>query len=52
MLYSDIVKKRIRQSFDHLNNRRWDEVLKAVAPNVHTSAGSSPLSISRSTTSG
>ena len=35
MLYSYIVKKRIRQSFDHLNNHRWDEVLKAVAPNVH-----------------
>ena len=31
MLYSYIVKKRIRQSFDHLNNHRWDEVLKAVA---------------------
>ena len=35
MLYSYIVKKRIRQSFDHLNNHRWDEVLKEVAPNVH-----------------
>ena len=35
MLYSYVVKKRIRQSFDHLNNHRWDEVLKAVAPNVH-----------------
>ena len=76
MLYSYIVKKRIRQSFDHLNNHRWDEVLKAVAPNVHhrlagTHAlsgerhdkealrrwfervgASSPISISRSTTSG
>ena len=35
MLYTYIVKKRIRQSIDHLNNHRWDEVLKAVAPNVH-----------------
>ena len=35
MLYSYIVKKLIRQSFDHLNNHRWDELLKAVAPNVH-----------------
>ena len=35
MLYSYIVKKRIRQTFDHVNNHRWDEVLKAVAPNVH-----------------
>ena len=76
MLYSYIVKKRIRQSFDHLNNHRWDEALKAVAPNVHhrlpaptrlvvsattkkpcaaglsASAASSPISISRSTTSG
>lgn len=35
MLYSYIVKKLIRQSFDHVNNHRWDELLKAVAPNVH-----------------
>ena len=76
MLYSYIVKKRIQQSFNHLNNHRWDEMLKAVAPNVHhrlpganslggerhekkpcaaglsASAASSPISISRSTTSG
>ena len=35
MLYSYIVEKLIRQSFDHINNRRWDEVVKAAAPNVH-----------------
>jgi hypothetical protein len=35
MLYSYFVKKLIRQSFDHVNNHRWDELLKAVAPNVH-----------------
>jgi ketosteroid isomerase-like protein len=35
MLYSYIVKKLIRQSFDHVNNHRWDELLNAVAPNVH-----------------
>jgi hypothetical protein len=35
MLYSCIVKKRIRQTFDHVNNHRWDEAVKAVAPHVH-----------------
>jgi hypothetical protein len=35
MLYSYIVKKSIRQSFDHVNNHRWDEAVKAVAPHVH-----------------
>ncbi len=35
MIYSYVVEKRIRQSFDDLNNHRWDEVLKAVAANVH-----------------
>ena len=35
MLYSYFVKKLIRQSFDHVNHHRWDELLKAVAPNVH-----------------
>ena len=35
MLYSRIVKNLIRQSFDHVNHRRWDELLKAVAPNIH-----------------
>jgi len=32
MLYSYSVEKLIRQSF---NNHRWDELLKAVAPNIH-----------------
>jgi ketosteroid isomerase-like protein len=35
MLYSYIVEKRIRQTFDHVNNHRWDEAVKAVAPHVH-----------------
>jgi ketosteroid isomerase-like protein len=34
-MYSYFVKKLIRHSFDHVNNRRWDALLKAVAPNVH-----------------
>lgn len=35
MLYSYIVKKRIRQTFDHVNNHRWNEGVEAVAPHVH-----------------
>ncbi|MET0761787.1 MAG: nuclear transport factor 2 family protein [Thermoleophilaceae bacterium] len=35
MLYSSIVKRRIRQSFDHVNDHRWDELLRSIAPNVH-----------------
>ncbi len=35
MLYSYIVKKRIQETFDHVNNHRWDEALRAVAPRVH-----------------
>ena len=35
MLYSYIVKKRIRQTFDHVNNHRWVEAVKAIAPHVH-----------------
>src|SRR5881392_1325970 len=35
MLYSYIVKKEIRKTFDHVNNHRWDEAVKAVAPHVH-----------------
>ena len=35
MLYSYFVKKLVRQSFDHVNNHRWDELLRPVAPNVH-----------------
>ena len=35
MLYSYFVEKSIRQSFDHVNNHRWDEAVKAVAAHVH-----------------
>jgi ketosteroid isomerase-like protein len=35
MLYSYFVEKLIRQSFDHVNNHRWDKLLKGVAPNIH-----------------
>ena len=35
MLYSYIVEKEIRKTFDHVNNHRWDEAVKAVAPHVH-----------------
>ena len=35
MLYSYIVKKKIGQTFEHVNNHRWDEAVEAVAPNVH-----------------
>jgi ketosteroid isomerase-like protein len=34
-LYSYFVEKSIRQSFDDVNNHRWDAVLKATAPHVH-----------------
>jgi ketosteroid isomerase-like protein len=35
MLYSFFVKRLIRQSFDHVNNRCWVTLLTSVAPNVH-----------------
>lgn len=35
MIYSYIVKKEIRKTFDHVNNHRWDEAVKAVASNVY-----------------
>ena len=31
MIYGYIVKKEIRKTFDHVNNHRWDEAVKAVA---------------------
>jgi len=34
MIYSLIVKSRIRQSFDQVNNRQWDELLGSIAPDV------------------
>ena len=35
MIYQSIVKKRIRQSFDQVNNRRWDDLMRSIEPNVH-----------------
>ena len=35
MLYSYIVKKKIAQTFDHVNNHQWDKAVEAVAQNVH-----------------
>jgi ketosteroid isomerase-like protein len=35
MLYSYVVEKSIRQSFDHVNNHRWDEAVIALVPHVH-----------------
>ena len=35
MLYGYIVKNEIRKTFDHVNNHRWDDAVKAVAPHVH-----------------
>jgi ketosteroid isomerase-like protein len=35
VVYSLIVKSRIRQSFDQVNNRRWDDLMESIDPNVH-----------------
>ncbi len=35
MIYSSIVKKRIRQSFDQVNNHAWDALMTSIAPDVH-----------------
>jgi ketosteroid isomerase-like protein len=35
MIYSAIVKSRIRQSFEQVNDQRWDELLGSIAPGVH-----------------
>jgi hypothetical protein len=35
MRCSYIVEKEIRKTFDHVNNHRWDEAVKAVAPHAH-----------------
>jgi ketosteroid isomerase-like protein len=35
MLYSYIVKKKIRQTFDHVNQHHWDETVRDVAPKIH-----------------
>ncbi|MFN9987647.1 MAG: nuclear transport factor 2 family protein [Pirellula sp.] len=35
MFYSFFVKRLIRQSFDHVNERRWDQLLTSISPTVH-----------------
>lgn len=35
MIYSSIVRMKIRQTFDHVNNHRWDKAVEALAPSVH-----------------
>ncbi len=35
MIYSSIVKMKIRQTFDHVNNHRWDKATEALAPHIH-----------------
>ena len=35
MIYGTIVKKRIRQGFDQVNDHRWDELMGSIAPDVH-----------------
>ncbi len=35
MIYGSIVKSKIRQTFDHVNNHRWDEATAALHKNVH-----------------
>jgi ketosteroid isomerase-like protein len=35
VLYQAIVKRRIRQSFEDVNNHRWDELMRSIAPDVH-----------------
>jgi ketosteroid isomerase-like protein len=34
MIYGRIVKSKIRQSFDHVNNHQWDALLNSIAPTV------------------
>jgi ketosteroid isomerase-like protein len=44
MIYSYIVKQKIKQTFDDVNNHRWDEAVKAVAPDVqHRVSGTHAL---------
>ena len=35
MVYSLIVKSRIKQSFDQVNDHRWNDLMTSIAPNVH-----------------
>lgn len=34
MIYSSIVKMKIRQTFEHVNNHRWDKATDALAPHI------------------
>lgn len=34
-MYSYIVKTKIRQTFEDVNNHRWNDAVAAVAPHVH-----------------
>jgi ketosteroid isomerase-like protein len=34
-MYHAIVKRRIRQAFDQVNQRRWDELMASMSPSVH-----------------
>ncbi len=35
MLYRMIVKKKIREAFDQVNKRQWDDLMNSIAPDVH-----------------
>ena len=35
MIYSSIVKMKIRQTFNHVNNHRWDKATEALDPHIH-----------------
>lgn len=35
MIYGYIVKKKIQETFDHVNNHRWEKAVEAVAPHIH-----------------
>jgi hypothetical protein len=49
MLYGYIVKNEIRKTFDHVNNHRWDEAVKAVAPHVHHRVSGAHAAVSATT---
>ncbi len=43
MLYRSIVKTRIRQAFDQVDQRRWDELMTSISPaSTIASAASTP----------
>ena len=35
MIYGYIVKKKIQETFDHVNHHRWEKAVEAVAPHIH-----------------